>query len=307
MPKRSISSISAVTNPSPLLFALTTENRLEQDKHLQPLMDLFWCSEWFLSLRRELNEQHASFRRAIEANVEQGILLYIEHITDMVMPADEMIVPVDVWPWIPPRYTDERKDYYEGFREVLDGVRMVLRGIRDDIGLFTPGRWRLNRHYDLLLAHLLLWPDNLKRASQIPDPYPWPFILRLDKENAAHLERQRDITTSLQLAADRVERALFEGEKQAPPLARRASRKTLQKRDQRKDDRLRLGDIGYHLNSGRFPIKYEAILEHSKFIEAQKAMKTKITSTGALSTAIHAYCKANNLPLPEQGRPSTQS
>ncbi len=294
-----------------ITVCLQPEVRADQDKRLDIHIKTVWRTKAFIALRendiwrpihQHLYQRVRGEALAIQRRSEGGGPIHVpsmmgdyeQLVITLACANEKPFIPVDVWP-SKPKPVEMPSEGHEVFQAAINVLRK-------EIGLFTPGKLRLNKHYNLLLAHLLLSPDEIHHAHDISVCYPWPFILRLDDEGSAHLERQRDITTSLQLAANKVERALFENEKQALRLARRASRKTVQKRNQHQDEQLSLGKIGYDLHTGPERINYEGILIHPRFTSARERMVTKITTTGALSAAIHAYCIANNRELPKRGR-----
>ncbi len=298
-----------VIHPNTITACLKSEVRADQDERLDTqVIKPVWGTKAFTALR-ENDFWHPLHQHLDQAKNDEAITMQrrragIDHIhvpsmmgdyeqlvIALACANDKPFIPVDVWP-DKPKPVEMPPEAHRVFQAVIDILRR-------EIHLFTPGKLRLNKHYALLLAHLLLSPDEIHHAHDISVCYPWPFILRLDDEGSAHLERQRDITTDQQLAANMVERALFASEKQAPPMPRHPSRKAKAKRNEQQRELLQLGAIAYHLNSGQIPIPYSRILGWHEFTEPQKTMKTKITSRAGVSRAIHAYCKANDKPLPK--------
>ena len=128
------------------------------------------------------------------------------------------LIPADLWPSIPPRYphTDVTSTVFQ----------CKINLAREQIGLCTKGKLLVNRHYTLLLAHLLVFPEEIHHARDIPPPYPWPFVIRLDAEGTPYLDRQADITKRQWPLAKRIEKELQRQSKQAGRLPNRSLPKT---------------------------------------------------------------------------------
>jgi len=117
-------------------------------------------------------------------------------------------VPVDFWPIIPPPAALDATGRV-GFKVVHDTQRAQAK-------VFDPATVRANRHYGLLIGHLIVCPDPIHTAAEIPEPaYPWPFVIVLPTQATPRVERQEDIGHEQWKIAERIERRLFKNAKQA--------------------------------------------------------------------------------------------
>jgi hypothetical protein len=199
----------------------TDSEKAYQDARLQPHLDRGWSSGLFDRWRAQeavvlvhdrlkaLMQQVACAQTAAEqwAAADRYVREYEQLVLAIASAGDRRrLLPVDLWPYKPPRYehTDETSLTFPLFFNVL----------RDKLGLFTEDFLLVNRHYTIMLAHVVVHPARITQASDLPVPYPWPFVIRVDQEETPALDRQHDLTTKQDKLADRIDRALRASPKQ---------------------------------------------------------------------------------------------
>jgi hypothetical protein len=209
---------------------------------------------------------------------------------------DRPFVPVDLWPHVPPPcpYTAEARM----------ALQAILNLVRESIGLFTPGKLLLNCHYRLLAAHLLVSHVEVQQARDLPPPYPWPFVIRLDAEDTPYLDRQPDLADEQRAAADRLETALRGSLKQAAPLPRGTRPAAVDRRAQKHQAQLEIGRVANELYKTKTP---EAIVTHPTFTAALDDYRRTtgtplcIRSGKTVLRYINLYRQAEGLPPLRRG------
>ncbi len=192
-------------------FTFTDKERREQDGRLQPIIAAAWEKDggvaWWRDLP-EVKQQHRQWSSSYRVEGTQAWAEYVEIVLGMTWAATGYFVPIDFWPFIPPPIPLNQTGH-RGFRDVLNGQRLVA-------GVFSLDNLRGNKHYALLLAHLIWCPDPIDDAAHlIAPPYPWPFLLKHDEVKTFRLERQEDIGHAQWQIAERIERRLFKNAQQA--------------------------------------------------------------------------------------------
>jgi hypothetical protein len=77
----------------------------------------------------------------------------------------------------------DRQLYHALVSCILDGAGLYDRQYPED-----------NRHYRLLVAHLLLWPKEIHDASQIVPPFPWPWFVQEERGRRLSIRPEQAIT-----------------------------------------------------------------------------------------------------------------
>jgi len=281
-----------------LLFEFTPEERRDQDTRLQPVIDDAWAdpagvASW--RKRPEIQRMHRRWARSYRIEGTEAWTEYVEMVLAMARSQAGDFAPVDFWPANPALAALDR-DGEEGFTQVVETQRIVA-------GVFSFDHMRANKQYALLLAHLIWCPDDITDAGQIiTPPYPWPCVLvRRDPAEPYRLERQEDIAGDIQWRlAETFEKDLFKEARQARPLARGESLAAMAKAGERKDQRLRAGEVAYRLRERGF--KVDAIADHPEFQDAltapDGAMVGKPGEGNGVWRYIDLYRKTHNLPRP---------
>jgi hypothetical protein len=83
----------------------------------------------------------------------------------------------------PPSGADDRRLYYVLVTRILDGA-----------GLYNPQYPDENRHYRLLVAHLLIWPEEILDASQLVPPFPYSWFIQEEQRRRPSFQPEQDIT-----------------------------------------------------------------------------------------------------------------
>lgn len=178
--------------------------------------------------------------------------------------------------------------------------------LRDEAGVFTPGKLRVNKHYTLLIAHMLCWHKEIRDAKQIIRAYPWPFVVRIDEEGTPRVDRQPDIRGDQWDLASRIERTLFDSIQQTGALAYGTHPTTMAKGKERADQRLVAGGVAYRLRQDG--VKGNAICKTKTFVDALTMSDGSVigapTKASGVWRYIDDYRKANNLPPPKPGEPT---
>jgi hypothetical protein len=188
-------------------------------------------------------------------------------------------------------------------------LQAILNLAREQVGLFTAGKLLLNRHYALLVAHLLVNPQEVEHACDLPAPYPWPFVVRLDSEGTPYLDVQPDITEEQRAGpAKRVAAALGGPFKQARALERGTTPVAVDRRARKKQAQLEAGKVAYELYP-RYTL--EGIVTHPKFRQAVAEIaattttgkRPAVTTRSTVLRYINLYLAAEGRPPLPRGRP----
>ena len=280
-------------------FTFTDDERAAQDARLNPIIAELWKAGGITWWRNgpEFQAAHQRWLTMFSAADVRVIPDYLNTVLAMATTAAGPFVPVDLWPSVPRPAAVSLKGHL--------AFQVVTNTIREGAGVFTLGKLRRNKHYGLLVAHMLCWPEPIEDASQILEPgYPWPFIIKVDEEGTPRLERQEDIRGEQWDIAQRIETALFEDARQVDRLPHGASHTAKSRRDMKVERRLFAGEIANRLYD---TIPPEAIAKHAAF---KAALMTddgpaigRIASGDGVRKLIRLYREAHNLPPLPRGRP----
>ncbi len=305
MPKKSIPSIPTRAKPTSLIASLTAQDRFEQDQRLNMVIPPLWQDETLLDVRRGLQWAHAHIHRVTAVDVGRGYDWYVNGVLGLAMPGDAPFIPVDMWPWEPPRYTYTREAY--------SASQIVINLLRKGVGLFTPSDLTLNKHYALLIAHILLCPDDIVTAETIPDPYPWPFVIRRKAQGTPYVEVQVDAESGLRRAAARVEGALHKSLQQAEPLPYGAlSRSPLRqqpaspKPKTMKLKRRQLAELVARLLEEDHSRTYKDIFDNDEFKAALKRLDIFMCALSNLTELMKQYSAETGWQRPKRKRDWTR-
>jgi len=193
------------------LFTFTPEERRYQDARLQTVIADAWAAEsgvaWWRA-QPEIADAHRQLAPRYRVEGTDAWIAYLETVLAMAWEATGYFVPVDFWPFIPPPAALDATGR-TGFKVVHDTQRAQAK-------VFDPATVRANRHYGLLIGHLIVCPDPIHTAAEIPEPaYPWPFVIVLPTGATPRVERQEDISHGQWKIAERIERRLFKNAQQA--------------------------------------------------------------------------------------------
>lgn len=294
------------------VFFFTPAQRREQDGRLRSIIAAAWEKDggvaWWRGLP-EVQEQHRQWAASYRIDGTQAWAEYVEIVLAMTWAATGYFVPIDFWPFIPPPVPLNQTGH-RGFRDVLNGQRLVA-------GVFSLDNLRANKHYALLLAHLIWCPDPIDDAAHlIAPPYPWPFLLKQDEVKTFRVERQEDIGDTQWKIAEQIERKLFRDAKQARAYGVSAASRERQKEKQDRmapveraagraitrayDDLLASGAAGKDIIS--------AIMVDPTVQAACNVTGAEIPLTPRKIRDLHREdCKAHGLDLPKPGRPAKRS
>jgi hypothetical protein len=196
----------------------------------------------------------------------------------------------------------------EDFERDVDTILMRL-------GLFS-GRDD-NLQYRQLIAHLVLWPDEIDEAGRIRESFPYPFFVTPNVQDGKQVGRCRlttepDITDKLRSAAGRIQKAFDDHYRRAPPLPHGSSPEAIDRRAQKREARLRAGKIAYELNERHHTTLggilanqafQEALREYQAFHDPLDDADLSMSSPSAVSKLISEYKKAEGLGTRPRGRP----
>lgn len=284
--------------PAPL-FTFKDEERDAQDARLNPIIAELWKAGGITWWRNgpEFQALHQRWLTMFSADDLRVIPDYLNMVLAMATTTAGPFVPVDLWPSVPPpvKLSPEGRLAFQ----------VITNTIREGAGVFTPGKLRRNKHYHLLIAHMLCWPEEIREGSDIIDPcYPWPFVIKIDEEGSPRLERQEDIRGEQWDIAQRIEMTLFEDARQVDRLPYGTSQTAKSRRDMKAERRLFAGEIAnrlYETNSA------EEIAENPAFTAALTAddgsVVGRIKSGDGVRKLIRLYRETNNLPPLPRGRP----
>jgi hypothetical protein len=177
------------------------------------------------------------------------------------------------------------------------GLQAIVNLARERVGLFTERKLLLNRHYALLLGHLLAHPQEIRHACAIPPPYPWPFVIRLDSERTPSLDVQPDIRRPLPDLARSLAGALHSSLRQAGPAPYGALAKAPgaqdtsvpRKRKGLSPERRRVAQVADRLMKLYPDLTLSAIRQHPLFEPAQIEGGTFIGTDSALHKLMKQY------------------
>ena len=299
----SAAASSAATAPFVPAFTFTSDERAAQDARLNPIIAELWKAGGITWWRNgpEFQALHQRWLDMFRAADLRVIPDYLTMVLAMATTAAGPFVPVDLWPSVPPPVTlspEERLAF-----------QVITNTIREGAGVFTAGKVRRNKHYALLVAHMLCWPEEIREGSDIFDScYPWPFVIKVDEEGTPRLERQEDIRGEQWDIAQRIETTLFEEARQADRLPHGASHTARGRRDMKAQRRLYAGEIANRLYDTMPP---KTIAKHPAFKDAlmadDGAAIGRIESDDGVRKLIRLYREAHNLPPLPRGRPSKKS
>ncbi len=280
-------------------FTFTSDERAAQDARLNPIIAELWKAGGITWWRNgpEFQAAHQRWLTMFSAADLRVIPDYLNMVLAMATTAAGPFVPVDLWPSVPPPVKLSPEGHL--------AFQVITNTIREGAGVFTPGKLRRNKHYYLLVGHLLCWPEEIREGSDIIDPcYPWPFVIKIDEEGSPRLERQEDIRGEQWDIAQRIEMTLFEDARQVDRLPYGTSQTAKSRRDMKAERRLFAGEIAnrlYETNGA------EEIAENPAFTAALTAddgsVVGRIGSGDGVRKLIRLYRETNNLPPLPRGRP----
>jgi len=302
-----------VTGTSDLsFFPFTHAQRREQDRRLQPVIAAAWEQEggpaWWRRVP-EVKETHQRLAQSYRVEGTQAWADYVELVLGMTWAATGYFAPVDFWPFVPPPVPLDQGGH-TSFRDILNGQRLVA-------SVFSLDNLRANKHYGLLLAHLIWCPDHIDDAAQLMAPlYPWPLVLKQDEVGILRLERQEDIGDSQWAIAERIERRLFRDAKQthaygvsASAAARRQDMHEKMARVNRATGRAITHAYDAILSSENPPKDIiEELMRDPAIEDAYSLDGVKMPLTPRKIRKLHKEdCTVHGRPLPRPGRPSKRS
>jgi len=289
-------------------FIFSGEERAAQDARLDPIIARLWEADgegtvrWWRGAPEFQAMTHQRWLPLFRAGITEVVPDYLNAVLAMAIAAAGPFVPVDLWPSVPrPINLDHRGQV--AFQ--VAAIRM-----RDGVGVFTPGKLCRNKHYALLVAHAILWPDEIHAgADLLPDCYPWPFVIKLDEEGSPRLERQEDIRGEGWDLAQRIETALFAVARQADDLPYGASAASVERRERGTRARLdagRIVDRLYDEEQGK-PGIIERIKKHRDFKAVWSNPDLQLVGVDDNIRAVrNEYRRAQGLPPVNRGRPRKQ-
>ncbi len=284
--------------PAPL-FTFKDEERAAQDSRLDPIIADLWKAggiPWWRA-QPEIQAAHEEWLTRTMAGDDGAMADYLNMVLAMAIAASAPFVPVDIWPNIPPPAKLDP--------DARVAFQVIANTIREGAGVFTAGKVRRNKHYALLVAHLLFWPEEIRQGGDIFDLcYPWPFVIRIDEEGSPRLERQEDIRDEGWGIAQRIEAALFDDARQVDRLPYGTSQTARSRRDMKAERRLFAGEIAnrlYETNSAEEIAKLPAFT--AALTADGGAVVGTIKSGDGVRKLIRLYREANNLPPLPRGRP----
>lgn len=288
-------------------FSFSVDERTAQDARLDPIIADLWAARgeftvtWWRDsepFRSVIHPLWLNMFAAARTTGDTTVLgAYLNAVLALATTAAGPFVPVDLWPSMPPVYTLPRKGQF--------AFDVAANKMREGAHVFTPGKLRRNKHYFLLIAHLLLWPEEVHAgADLLPHCYPWPFIIKIDEEGTPRLERQEDIRGEGWDIAQRIEMTLFEDTRQVDRLPYGTSQTAKSRRDIKVERRLLAGEIANRLYDTMDP---ETIAKHPAFKVALTAddgsVVGRIDSGDGVLKLIRHYRGTHNLPPLPRGRP----
>jgi len=285
-------------------FTFTSDERAAQDARLNPIIAELWKAGGITWWRNgpEFQAAHQRWLTMFSAADLRVIPDYLNMVLAMATTAAGPFVPVDLWPSVPPpvKLSPEGRLAFQ----------VITNTIREGAGVFTPGKLRRNKHYFLLMAHVLLWPEEIRAGSDIIDLcYPWPFVIVLDEERTPRLQRQEDIRGEGWDIAQRIETTLFEDARQADDLPYGASPTAVERRERVTRARLdagRIVDRLYDEEQGK-PGIIERIKERGEFVAVWSNLDPQLADTADNIRAVRKeYRRALGLPPVNRGRPRKQ-
>jgi len=298
-----------VSTPYVPAFTFSDKERAAQDARLDPIIADLWEAggDFSVTSWRSDPEFHAlthqrwldMFQAARTTGDTTVIPNYLDAVLAIARTAAGPFIPIDVWPSVPrPTNLDHRGQVV---------FQVVANKMREGAGVFTPGKLRRNKHYFLLMAHVLLWPEEIRAGSDIIDLcYPWPFVIVLDEERTPRLQRQEDIRGEGWDIAQRIETTLFEDARQADDLPYGASPTAVERRERVTRARLDAGrvvDRLYDEEQGK-PGIIERIRKHRDFEAVWSNPDLQLVGVDDNIRAVrNEYRRAQGLPPVNRGRP----
>ncbi len=297
--------VIATGKESMALFTFTPEERRFQDARLQPVIADAWAAEggvaWWRA-QTEIADVHRQLAPRYRVEGTDAWIAYLGTVLAMAWEATGYFVPVDFWPFIPPPAAIDATGH-TGFKVVHDTQRAQAK-------VFDPATVRANRHYGLLIGHLIVCPDPIHTAAEIPEPaYPWPFVIVLSAGATPRVERQEDIGHGQWKIAERIERRLFKNAQQArvygaSPAAVERQAKVARARQDAARVVCRLYDEGRQSGKASGAI-IGNIIRHDDFIAACSVPGAEVGVTERTVRALHKEGRlARGEPLPRSGRPT---
>jgi len=292
---------SAATAPFVPAFTFTSDERAAQDARLHPIIAELWKAGGITWWRNgpEFQALHQRWLTMFSAADLRVIPDYLNMVVAIATTAAGPFVPVDLWPSVPPpvKLSPEGRLAFQ----------VITNTMREGAGVFTSGKVRRNKHYALLIAHMLCWPEEIHTgADLLPDCYPWPFVIKIDEEGTPRLERQDDIRGEGWGIAQRIETALFDEARQADPLPYGTHPATESRRGERSDRRLLAGEVAYRLRQEGVGLK--VIRTHPEFVAALSAPDGSIVGKPDTADGVwkimNAYRQAHNLARPRPRSPT---
>lgn len=289
-------------------FTFTPEERAAQDRRLNPIIADLWKAGGITCWRNgpEFQAAHQRWLTMFRAGNTDVIPDYLNTLLAMAIAAAGPFVPVDLWPSVP-RPVELAPEGRVAFQ-------VVTNRLREGVGVFTPGKLHRNKHYYLLVAHMLCWPEPIEDGHDIIDwAYPWPFVIVLDEERTPRLQRQEDIRGEGWDIAQRIETALFEEARQTDPLPYGASAAAVERHDRRHDRAIRarvnvgrVVDRLYDEEQGK-PGIFERIRKRDEFVAVWSNPDLQLANTDDNIRAVrNDYRRAQGLPPVNRGRPRKQ-
>lgn len=220
-------------------FTFTSDERAYQDRRLRSVISSAWEKEEGIAFWRntpEIKCVHRQWARSYRVPGTEAWSRYREMVLAMAWSAADYFVPVDFWPDAPPR------TFLDQSQRVI--FEVILNTQREVAGVFSPDRLRSNKHYYLLLAHLIWCPAPITEGNvaDIIAPYPWPFVIRHDEMNIPRMEPQEDLGPDMEVTAMRVHRDLQRDARQAARTYD-VSRAEVERRERVKQARLDAGRV----------------------------------------------------------------
>jgi hypothetical protein len=288
-----------------LPVVLTDDEWAQLDAHLNEVIPRFWQADALRWLRATY------FSALLERTRRLGVQQYGHTIARLAgYPGYDDIETGRFVPVPPPE--PELADFY------TSAVNLVL----ESAGLYNAQRLEENRHYRVLVAHLLLWPDPIERAEDLPPVfYPLPLqfqqVLHNDQlyddarvwvtaEPAARTQDLLRLVSKLQAAFDPPAEPLPYGS-----THRKETRKERARRSGMSAQRRKLAEVVAELLEEQpladEPVRsYADVLDNLRFKkardQAQGALDRRINSVPALSGLMKQYSAETGWTHPRRRR-----
>ncbi len=303
-------SLSSVKRQSSTL--LTRDDRRDQEARLNEIIRPLWETSLLREVRQSppFQEAHQKLLDLINNAAPETVAIWYGQQILGICDADGIELSVASVPGVlripaPVLTKNERQVMYAIVSGILDSAAA---------NLFDAQHPRDNWHYRVLVAHLLSWPKEMHKASELVEPFPWPFFIQEDKGSRPFARGQVAATQRQERIVNKLNGILRTPNREAKRMPYGSLSKQTKPANNTKtahpktapmhEKRLRVAKVAYNLLQADQTRTLSDVRENQSFRDAQMIEfdKIRVEADSTLSEWLTEYRKVTGCKLSPRRR-----